>query len=582
VIDSFAASYVVGPNADIRVTETIDVDFGGLERHGIFRDIPVRYSYDDASDRLVQITEIAVSDGSAGVPFTTAASGDNFRIRIGDPDTVVSGAEHYEISYLLRGAMNAFDTHDELYWNITGHDWPVTIGAAEATVRGPAGSIVRIECFQGGAGSNTPCRSSSDGSAATFATGALSSGSGLTVVVGFEKGAIAVPPPELVDADHSDPREAIADFLGPLWQLAFGGLIAFAAFGWVARQWWVTGRDRWFGDMYYLSDQPTEKPRPLFAHETIVPQFEPPEVPNGKRRLRPAEVGVLLDERADQLDLTATIVDLAVRGFLSIREIPKESVIGRREYELTKMKGDGDLKGLLEYERTIYHGLFGAMEFIRLAELDEFWVAARKAKEELYDQAVRVSRFFPSDPESVRGRYRLIGIGVVAAGGIATGVLGQAFGLGFLGLPVILAGGLLALLAPAMPRRTALGRDAYRQALGFRIYMVTAEQDRQRFAEQIHVFDDYLPYAIVFGCTEKWAKVFSGLDRGKTESEWYSGPSGFVPLDFAAHAGDFSANVSSAMAAPSSDGGGFGSGGSGFGGGGGVGGGGGGGGGGSW
>jgi uncharacterized membrane protein len=106
--------------------------------------------------------------------------------------------------------------------------------------------------------------------------------------------------------------------------------------------------------------------------------------------------------------------------------------------------------------------------------------------------------------------------------------------------------------------------------------METAEKDRQRFAENANIFHEYLPYAIVYGCVEKWAKVFDDLGI-EPKADWYVGRHGFVPLAFASTMTDFSSSISTVMASTPG-----GSGGSGFGGGGFSGGGGGGGGGGSW
>ena len=117
----------------------------------------------------------------------------------------------------------------------------------------------------------------------------------------------------------------------------------------------------------------------------------------------------------------------------------------------------------------------------------------------------------------------------------------------------------------------------YRRCLGFRLYMVTAEQDRQRFAEEANIFDSYLPFAIVFHCVSRWAKMFEQLGLEERQVDWYTGPTGFAPTSFAMGIRDFSSSVSNAMSfTPGS------SGASGFSGGGSSGGGGGGGGGGSW
>jgi uncharacterized membrane protein len=48
-----------------------------------------------------------------------------------------------------------------------------------------------------------------------------------------------------------------------------------------------------------------------------------------------------------------------------------------------------------------------------------------------------------------------------------------------------------------------------------------SERERARFAEQKNLFSEYLPYAIVFGATERWAKTFAGLDGEPADTSWY-------------------------------------------------------------
>ena len=107
--------------------------------------------------------------------------------------------------------------------------------------------------------------------------------------------------------------------------------------------------------------------------------------------------------------------------------------------------------------------------------------------------------------------------------------------------------------------------------------MVVAETERQRFAERENIFSEYLPYAIVFGCVERWAKAFKDIDTSAQTSSWYVGNAPFNAGLMSSSLQGFSSNLGSAIAATPGS-----SGGSGFSGGGGAGGGGGGGGGGSW
>jgi uncharacterized membrane protein len=170
--------------------------------------------------------------------------------------------------------------------------------------------------------------------------------------------------------------------------------------------------------------------------------------------------------------------------------------------------------------------------------------------------------------------YRVAGL-VVGGVGVLLAFLLWSSGGTLISVAFIAVGGFILLMAPLMPRRTAKGRAMYQRSLGFRKFMVTAETERQRFAEQKNIFHEYLPYAIVYGCVEKWAKAFEGL--GEMETDWYVGTHPFVAASFVDSVSSFSSSVSSSIASTPG-----GSGGSGFGGGGSSGGGGGGGGGGSW
>jgi uncharacterized membrane protein len=146
-------------------------------------------------------------------------------------------------------------------------------------------------------------------------------------------------------------------------------------------------------------------------------------------------------------------------------------------------------------------------------------------------------------------------------------------------VPLIVAGAVMMPLSRAMARRTAAGSEAFRRALGFKLYITTAETRRQEFNERENIFARYLPYAIVFECVDKWAEAFEGLDDQVQAStgSWYTGVRPFEVGAFTAGMGSFAGSVSSSISSTPGS-----SGGSGFSGGGSSGGGGGGGGGSSW
>jgi uncharacterized membrane protein len=274
-----------------------------------------------------------------------------------------------------------------------------------------------------------------------------------------------------------------------------------------------------------------------------------------------------------------------VRRHLIIKEIPRTGIFGifkKQDYELVRVSGSSDVEQrhgrLRSFEDRLMDALFDLGTTVKLSELrNNFNDDLANVKKDLYHEAVDVLKVFPRNPETVRNLYRVAGVVTIVLGGLVAFGLGAAFGGALIGLPVVVGGLLLLALSHLMPRRTAQGRELYRRSLGFRLYMTKAERERQAFAEKANLFEEYLPYAIVYGCVDKWAKAFEGLGIENRQSTWYVGQHGFAPSRFADSVGDFSASVSGVMASTPG-----GSGGSGFGGGGGSGGGGGGGGGGSW
>jgi uncharacterized membrane protein YgcG len=595
VIDRFTADIDIQRDGTLVITESIDVDFLSLQdRHGIFRVIPVRYQW-DADPKMLRVYDVDVrsvrdATGRSLTYETSESGGPNLSIRIGDADRIVTGKQAYRINYTVRGALNAFAEHDELFWNVNGGDWDVPMRAVSATVRTAFDAFTTVSCFEGTRGSTRPCRSSfSPREAAFSATSALPAGDELTIVTALRKGAVTEPVPMLQRRDRE-----IGEFFEVTPFTVGGAVIAMlGGLALVARRWWTAGRD----------DR---------EHETIVAEYEPPE------KIRPAQAGLLVDESADTKDVTATIVDLAVRGYLRITELPASGIfgLGDKDWTLTRTAGKADPDALQPYERTIYDGLFGRgaldlaqaavvglikrfsarpgdaeetrAEFetdptdeVQLSALKKrFYTTLAKAQRELYGDAV-ARKWFVADPQRVRQIYGALGVGAMVVAAFLVFGLGSSLGAGLIGLGAVVPAVALLGVASRMPKKTRAGAELLRRTLGFRHYMEIAEKERQRFAERENIFSEYLPYAIVFGCVEKWANAFKDIDAQQATSSWYTGSSlgAFSANDLSSNLSSFSSQVSSTIASTPG-----GSGGSGFsgGGGGGSGGGGGGGGGGSW
>ena len=568
---SFTVSVEIEPSGDLLITETIVQEFGSTARHGIFRYVPDRLHYDDRYDRVYPIELLSVTAAPSGTPddVETSSEGGNFVIRIGDPDRTITGRHTYTIVYRVEGAMNGFADHDELYWNAIGDRWEQSIGQMRVRVAGPA-PISRTACFQGPFGSTLGCeRSQVKNGVATFTHTNLGAYNAMSVV-------IALPPSTVADT---------APILDERWNMArafsvtpatIGGsaamlILAVGGFSWLL---WRRGRDlRYRGSQIdQVMGGPIEtevQSVPLFEAGEGPVEFAPPE------DIRPGEVGTLIDEEANTLDVTATIVDLAVRKFLVIEEIPKKWFLGKPDWKLTKLPQDPD--ALLTYERTLFNGLFEDGDEVLLSDLKKtFSARLQKVKDALY-RDVASKKWFVGRPDKVRALWTGIGVAALVLGIGITVVLAVFTHAGLLGVPLVLGGLLLASGGHRMPRRTAKGTAMTRRVSGFRRVIETAEEHTAKWAEQENVFTRFLPFAIVFDVTDKWAKAFEGLGQMPNDMSWYVSSRPFVYAEFADSMGSFAVTTSGTISATPA-----GSGGSGFGGGGSSGGGGGGGGGGSW
>ena len=360
----------------------------------------------------------------------------------------------------------------------------------------------------------------------------------------LNKGAVNVPPPLLESRKRQFPENAFE--INPL-TVILSLLVLALGIGLIVRYWLLHGRDRAYLTRYYTAPpDAVEQLEPVFRHEPVVVEFEPP------LKLRPAELGLILDESADTKDVTATIVDLAVRGYLTIRDVPP-GFLGRHDWLLTRKRGE--VPDMLPYERTIFYGLFAnGRQEIKISELKgKFQDSLRAAESQIYADAMD-RKLFVARPDLVRTLTVGVAIVIAVLGGALTYLLGITFGGGLVGVAVLLVGAVLLAVHRAMASRTAAGREAMQKTLGFRLYMSTAEKYRQQFAEKAEIFTQLLPYAIVFGVVNRWAKAFEGIDTSASNG-WYVGNQPFQAALLASSLQSMNDNISSAISsAPPSSG----------------------------
>jgi Predicted membrane protein (DUF2207) C-terminal domain/Predicted membrane protein (DUF2207) N-terminal domain len=542
VIERFEASIDVSPDGSIRVDETIVPRFTGTW-NGIFRTIPVEYRTPQGLNYTLRLDVESVTDAEGQkLKYETSRERHYRKLKIWVPGAVDT-TRTVKLQYRVSNALRFFDEHDELYWNVTGDEWEVPIESVSAIVRLPAGaSGVRATAFRGAYGSTERSDVSveSDGVHVQTSRG-LGMREGLTLVVGWNPG--LVHRPTTVEKGAAAVYSNLPLAIPPLIFLGMLGL------------WRKRGRD------------------PELA--PVATQYEPP------ANLTPAELGTLIDGKPDMRDITASIVDLAVRGYLHIAETQNERFFGlmsSRDYTFTLKKSRDGWNDLKQHERDLLDALFpGSSTSVNLSELkNKFYTHLPGLRNELYGRLVR-DGFYTGRPDRVRLLYIILGLVVGAAIAVVSSSI--MLSLGMQPVTGIAAGILSGLIVIGfgwfMPSRTPRGTRELEKVLGFREFLSRVEGNRlERMVKTPEMFERFLPYAMALGVEDTWAKAFEGIYT--TPPSWYTGPGGvgtFRPSVFTHNLGVMSTAAATTMSsAPRSSGGsGFsgGSSGGGFGGGGG-------------
>ena len=497
-ITSFDVELEVEANADLLVKERLVVDFAEA-RHGIYRTIPIRYTDPRGYLYSLDFRLLDVVDDS-GVAHTTHVTreGKFVKIRIGHPNRTVDGRQVYVVRYRVQDAVAHFAEHDELYWNATGNEWQAPIDAASVRVHLPA-PVPRDEieavAYTGAFGSREQEASIDypEESVITYrALSALAPLQGLSVVAAWPHGIVTFP-----SATGKTTR-----FIGDNW-IVLAPLLALV---FLTRRYWTAGRD----------------PR---GPASVVVRYEPP--PD----LAPGEIGALVDERVDLRDLTATIVDLAIKGYLRIRVDEEERLFGLLKTEKTWFeRSDRSWDELREYERKVLSGIFASGSIVSTDDLEEkFYAEIPGIRDALWEDLAN-RRYVAGKPNKVRRLWKILGV----VAGVLTVAIGYAWaahrGAIFphaLVIP-ILAGVVVAFLFLAfsrgMPRRTRKGVELRAWALGFEEFVDRVDRDNLEAQRQRNVFEALLPYAMALGVAAVWARQFEGI-YAAAPPVWFHGSS---------------------------------------------------------
>jgi uncharacterized membrane protein YgcG len=117
-ITSYNIDMTVYEDNSYAIIETIDVSFTE-KRHGIIRSLPLK-TY---REKTALISDIDVFEHK----FTTEKISNNIEIKIGDPGRYALLSEKYTIGYVYTIGDDYLEDRDEFYWNLVGNDWDCTI-----------------------------------------------------------------------------------------------------------------------------------------------------------------------------------------------------------------------------------------------------------------------------------------------------------------------------------------------------------------------------------------------------------------------------------------------------------------------
>ncbi len=537
VITDFSAEYTVQADATVDVVETINYDFEGADKHGIFRTLEKKHPQAPTEwykNRYIDIKVLSVTRDGKTEPFIVTDSSAESEIKIGDPNSIITGSHIYKINYELVGALSYGNSGAEFYWNVTGNDWLVPINQATALVRTEPAEILldNQACYQGYFGSDDSCTNLDKiGQVVMFTASDLQSGEGLTIASELNSSLITLVTTEKISF------LPIGFILALLW-LLFAGYRVYN----------------------FRTEAKTNLP--------VIAQYEPYE------KYLPMYTGVLFDGVLDPRDITAGILFLAEQGFIKIKKTEKKVLlfITVDDYEITLLRPVSQMP--TQFLQKVSGLLFSLSDTppktVMLSNLASKRVEnsslIRSLNENLKQDLLKSGFNVASWPKF--GWYLIfVPVVIFAIFAILETIESAVVLLVFMFIPTIFL-----IVFTVLARRTRKGYEVLNHLQGFKLFLSVTDKERFNFhnapEKSPELFMKYLPYAVALGVEEKWAKVFANITI--PQPDWYEGGSlhSFSAVALTNDLGAFSNTFSSSSGTSGSSGGGSSGGGGGGGGGG--------------
>lgn len=531
VIRNFDVKIVATQNGQMHVTETIRYDFGDSDRHGIFRNIN-RVSRLGNLYRQINVAFQRVLKNANPEPYEVNTDSGTASVKIGDPNKTISGIHTYQIIYLVKNGIGSnYEDHDEIYWSVTGNEWTVPIENASVLVETDFGVLAnRAACFTGVAGeTTTDCAVPSSAPFNPIRTvNSLGAGEGLTVVYGFSVNTF--PKSQLLTEDPSSDVVEFKNFLKvyAVFWLGLNFILAPALLIW-----------------YFKNKRKERFGKPAVNFDFPQDQF--------KKRIGPAEAGIMDTAKLDREDVVATIFDLAIRKYIKLEEVREEKKMlglipnSKEELVIKKLKDYSDPQ-VSSFEKELLDRLFEKGDSVKVNDLKtDFYKAFEQLDKKAFSALVERG-FYKKNPKAEMSALLVFGIVALATANVILG-------------PVLI------LLSKKMTGRTARGDQADWQIDGLKIFLKNMSRNYKWQAENFYTVEKMIPYAMALGYIDDYMKQLQ-IIKPDYSPTWYSGYHGSFYDSSPSMLSSFSSNVitsapgsSSGFSGGSSGGGGGGGGG---------------------
>jgi uncharacterized protein (TIGR04222 family) len=523
-----ASTYVVdatlAPNGILKVAETIT--FSGAVPATLSQKFETREDLIGDRQYVQTITDITAT--AKGASLNPATKVDKRFTTVTVP---TNGANEIVVGYSVAGAVVNVENGTALRFRLL-QGLSAQVAQFSATVQIPT-QFSYIKCTAGTPNSTVPCTFAAGGQEGaqipTFRDGPRGEGEVVAVDIGFPRG--AVPANEKVDYLWTVGRAFSARPLPlgiALGLLVLGGLGLFFMHRRAGADASAGGEISRAGEFVATGPHQTEF--------RVVGD------------IRPGHVGTVADERVDPIDVTASLVDLAVRGHLLITELPRDSEFARTDWELTRLNGSNDLR---PFEKELLDGIAAPSTSVKVSEMSSrIHESIGAVQNQLYDEMVS-NGWYERRPDATRNRWTQLALGALIIAVMLTGILAAFTTFGLVGLALIVLALGLVFVAQEMPSRTPKGAALLAGLGALRSDLLSHPTNQIPKGEELREISELLPYAIVLGGSERWLDAIVASDADELpDSEdlpWYHGPDNWHLRDLPDSLRNFTTTVSGSL-----------------------------------